>query len=75
MVVACVADHGRRNLAAVNQKFSGLLTRSRAKEKEGKWTGPIQTPSPLLKAHLKVHKMSYSLHNLEKYFVHYCFPL
>ena len=25
--------------------------------------------SPFLKAHSKVHKMSYSLHNLEKYFV------
>lgn len=32
-------------------------------------------PSPFLKAHLKVHKISYSLHSLEKYFVHYCFPL
>ena len=36
LVVACVANHGRRNLTPVNQKFSGLLTRSRAKEKEGK---------------------------------------
>ena len=43
LVAACVADHGRRNLARVNQTFSGLITRSRAKEKEGKWTGPVQT--------------------------------